>query len=75
MQSVRAAVDASPHTLVFRPPYAPQVAPVETFFKGMRDQLRRRRRMLTEANIMNMIAQSIEALPDDATDLFRFCGY
>lgn len=76
MQPVRDAVAASPHRLLFRPPYAPEVAPVEVAFHLIKAELRRRRRELTSDNWRQIVAQVIEELdPGAIRAIFRHCGY
>jgi transposase len=72
---VREAIAASPHTVVYRPPYTPTAAPSETNFHSMREWLRTFKRFLTNDNMPVMISKAIEQLSRDQTDLFHYCGY
>jgi len=74
-QAVTDVFATSNHQALYRPPYTPQIAPIETYFDLLKDKVKRRIRDITEANAIRKVSECCEELPDDATDLFRHCGY
>jgi transposase len=73
---VVAAVRRSPHTMLMRPPYCPQAAPIELVFKAMKDVLRDRFRTLTPANAVNEITLALESISaSKCAAFFHRCGY
>lgn len=72
---IRRAVEGAGCTLLFLPPYSPDLAPIEQAFSKLKAALRRvgaRTRATLEAAIGTALDTITAA---DATGWFRFCGY
>ncbi len=74
--AVRAVVNASPHTFVCRPPFSPDLGPIECPFQKIKCFLRLHSPYITHANLRQYIIAGIHTItPQDCYFYFHHCGY
>jgi transposase len=74
-QSTRALIEAAGATLLFLPPYSPDLNPIEMVFSKIKQLLRSMACRTREAlwNAMQSVLDQVSA--SDATHCFQHCGY
>ena len=71
-----ASVRAAGHVVVARPPYSPDMAPIECAFSKLKAFLRREKADITEANLPQYIIQGLGTItPEDTMGWFHHCHY
>jgi len=64
------------HVIVARPPYSPDMAPIECAFSKIKLFLRKHKDAISEANLSDFIVQAIATITaDDAQGWFQHCHY
>jgi transposase len=75
INSVAAAVASAGASILFLPPYSPDLNPIEIFWSWLKSSLRRERPR-TRTGLDRCIAKAMEALPvAHCAGWFRACGY
>lgn len=75
ISAVEAAITSAGASIVFLPPYSPELNPIEIFWSWLKSQLRRERPR-TRTGLDRCIAEAMEALPvAHCAAWFRACGY
>ncbi|MFO0855844.1 MAG: IS630 family transposase [Phycisphaerales bacterium] len=72
---VRAAIEACGASLLFQPPYSPDMNPIEMIFSKIK-QLLRGLACRTQTSLWNSMQSVLDQVtPTDAANCFRHCGY
>jgi transposase len=73
--STRKLIQAAGHTLLYLPPYSPDLNPIEMMWSKVKAPLRAAEARSHEA-LLQAIAHALAAVtPDDAKNWFAHCGY
>jgi transposase len=73
--SARRAVEAAGATLLFLPPYSPDLNPIELAFSKLKALLRKAGRRTVDG-LWEFLGQALDAFtPEECRNYFRHCGY
>jgi transposase len=71
----REAIEAAGARLMFQPPYAPEVNPIELTWSKMKNDIRKAEPRTIEALDLAIAAAAAKVTPSDALGWFGECGY